>query len=82
MEKYCREHGKKYTTLVNDAILFYIEHDGEFESVHLENIVELFDKRYGNKIDNKIEELQTDINTIKENIEKISMTKDKKGFFK
>lgn len=46
------------------------------------NIVELFDKRYGNKIDNKIEELQTDINTIKENIEKISMTKDKKGFFK
>ena len=82
MENYCKEHGKKYTEFLETAILFYIEHDGEFESVHLENIVALFDKRYGHKIENQIKALQTDINTIKENIEKISVIKDKKRLFK
>ena len=68
MENYCREHGKKYTTLVNDAILFYIEHDGEFESVHLENIVELFEKRYKDKLEEERKQNKLQLAMIDRNI--------------
>ena len=68
MENYCREHGKKYTTLVNDAILFYIEHDGEFESVHLENIVELFEERYKDKLEEERKQNKLQLAMIDRNI--------------
>lgn len=68
MENYCKEHGKKYTTLVNDAILFYIEHDGEFESVHLENIVELFEERYKDKLEEERKQNKLQLAMIDRNI--------------
>ena len=68
MENYCREHGKNYTTLVNDAILFYIEHDGEFESVHLENIVELFEERYKDKLEEERKQNKLQLAMIDRNI--------------
>ena len=68
MENYCKEHGKRYTEFIEAAILFYIEHDGEFESVHLENIVELFEERYKDKLEEERKQNKLQLAMIDRNI--------------